>query len=328
MFRKTGIILVISLIICCGLLFAEKTLERIANEIGVEGETFFNEGKYLESAQKFEEAVAKLKEAVNTDGIPLDNDKINQWLLYAFNGYYKGSDYENALRILDARLEINPGNWDIINYKAIILKSKLDRIPEAIEVLKGYNASKRSFKVEKKIAGYYIDLNDNENALEWYNKAYELKQDSKVIKNIATLYVKLGNNAEAVKAYEDFLLTNPRESVLIQTYKNMGSLYEDMQEYNKSNQYFEKSLELKYDSSINLLLITKYYDLDQYDKSLEKIQQRLSKKSNDADAIYFRAMIKYNRNDKVTAKQDFQKLLGTKYDKQAKGFVESIESEL
>ncbi|MCF7794471.1 MAG: tetratricopeptide repeat protein [Candidatus Cloacimonetes bacterium] len=328
MFRKTGLLLMLSLIICCGLLFAEKSLERIANEIGVEGETLYNAGSYVEAAAKFEEAIAKLKEAVQTDGIPMDKDKINQWWLYAFNGYFQGGDYENAIKALDARLELNPGSWDLINYKAIILKSKLNRIPEAIEVLKAYNANKRSFKVEKKIAGYYVDMDDKEKALEWYEKAYELKNDSKVIKNIATLYVQLGNNAEAVKAYEDFLQTNPRESVLIQTYKNMGSLYEDMQQYNKSNTYFEKALEMKYDSAINLLLISNYYDIDKYDKALEKIDQRLRNSPGDADAIYFRAMIKYNRGNKVGAKSDFEKLFGSKYDKQAKGFVESIESEL
>ena len=76
------------------------------------------------------------------------------------------------------------------------------------------------------------------------------------------------------------------------------------------------------------MLISKYYDLDQYDKALKKIDQRLKNSPGDADAIYFRAMIKYNRDDKTAAKSDFKKLFGTKYDKQAKGFVESIESEL
>jgi len=123
------------------------------------------------------------------------------------------------------------------------------------------------------------------------------------------------------------ILTNPKERVLAQTYKNMGSLYEDIGSYSKANVHYEKSLALKYDNDINLKLIISYYDNDNFAMAKEKINQRLGKKSSDADAIYYRAMIKVNEEDKPGAKADFQKLLGGKYDKSAKGWIESIESE-
>jgi tetratricopeptide (TPR) repeat protein len=309
------------------ILWAEKSLERIANEKGVEGETLFNEGKYLEAASKFETAIAKLKEAVKKEGIPLDNEKISKWLENTFQGYFQGKDFENAIRILDERLKLDPDNYKLMNNKAIILKKYLGRVDEAIIVLQKYNNKKRSFKVEKKIAGYYSAIEDYQNAVKWYNKAYELKKDSKVIKNIANLYIKLGKNAEAIKAYEDFILTNPKENVLAQTYKNMGSLYENIGSYSKANVHYEKSLALKYDKDINLKLIISYYDNDNFAMAKEKINQHLGKKSSDADAIYYRAMIKVNEEDKPGAKADFQKLLGGKYDKSAKGWIESIESE-
>jgi tetratricopeptide (TPR) repeat protein len=315
------------LLISISTLSAQKTLERIANETGVEGETLYNEGKYTEAAQKFEEAVSTLLQAVEKDGIPLDKEKINQWWLYAFNGYYQSKDYENALKALDERLVLNPGSYELINYKSIILHKNLKRSLEAIEVLKEYNQQKRSFRVENKIADYYADLDDLQNALTWYEKAYELKKDSKVIKNIATLHVKLGNNAQAIKAYEDFIETKPGESVLIQTYKNLGTLHKELNQFDKSNAAYEKALNLKYDSALNLLLITSYYDMDQYDKALSKIDLMLKNQAGNVDAIYYRAIIKYNREDKIGAKADFQRLLGSKYDSLAKGYIESIESE-
>lgn len=328
MYRITGLILLVIFFSCYGILNAEKSLERIANETGVEGETLYNSGKFLDAAKAFETAISKLKEAVKEEGIPLDNEKISRWWEYAFNGYYQGNDFENSLRVLDERLKLHPGNYDLINYKAIVLDSKLKRTGEAINVLKDYDEQNRNFNVEKKIAGYYVDLDDKENALEWFNKAYELKKDSKVIKNIATLYVQLGKNAEAVKAYEDFIQTNPKESVLVQTYKNMGKLYEDMGNYSQANTYYEKSLALKYDSTINLLLIVNYYDRDDFTKCLEKINQMLKNNSGNADAIYYRAMVKYNQDDKVGAKADFQKIINSKYSSSAKKFIESINSEL
>lgn len=325
--RKTGLTLIIVLFIIAGSLSANKSLERIANETGVQGEDTYNNGNYVQAAQLFEEAISKLEEAVEVDKIPLDKAKINRWLELAFNGYFQGQDYDNALRIQNLRIDADPDNYDLINTKSILLRKYLNRTGEAIEVLKAYNQKKRSFKVEKRIAESYLDLKDEVNALTWYEKAYELRQDSDVIRNIATLYVNMGNNAKAVKAYEDFLLTNPSESVLIRTYKNMGALYEDLKNYSQSNLYYEKSLELKYDSNINLKLIINYYDYDDYSKAMEKINQRLNKKSNDPDAIYFRAMIKYNEGDKAGAKSDFQKLLGGRYQKAAQSFIESIESE-
>ena len=328
MYKKIFIILFLLITAFAGVLCAEKSLERIANEKGVEGETLFNEGKFLEAASSFETAIAKLKEAVKKEGIPLDNEKISKWLENTFQGYFQGKDFGNAIRILDERLKLDPDNYELVNNKAIILKKYLNRIDEAIIVLQTYNNKKRSFKVEKKIADYYVDNEDYQNALDWYQKAYELKQDSGVIKNIAViLYKYLGRNEDAIKAYEDYIQTNPPKSAIISTYKNMGALYEDMNNYSKANFYFEKVLELKYDPNINLKLITSYFDRDLYDKCSEKIKQLLKNKPGNNDAIYYRALVKYNQEDKVGAKENFQKLLGTKYDKEAKGFIESIESE-
>ncbi len=328
MYKKIFVILFVLITAFAGVLWAEKSLERIANEKGVEGETLFNEGKFLEAASSFETAIVKLKEAVKKEGIPLDNEKISQWLANTFQAYFQGKDFENAIRILDERLKLDPDNYDLINNKSIILKKYLNRIDEAIVILQRYNNKKRSFKVEKKIAGYYVDNEDYQNALNWYQKAYELKQDSGVIKNIAIILNKyLGRYEDAIKAYEDYISTNPPKSAIISTYKNMGALYEDMNEYTKSNLYYEKSLELKYDPNINLKLITSYFDRDLYDKCAEKIEQLLKNKPGNIDAIYYRALVKYNQEDKTGAKENFQKLLGSKYDKEAKGFIESIESE-
>lgn len=326
--RKKGILIsfLIMFIICS--LYADKTLERIALELYKEGEDLYNSGKSVEAAKTFESAIAKLREAVTKDGIPLDNKKITYWMELAFNGYLKGKDFENALRTQNERIKLNQGNYELISTKAKLLKKYLNRIDEAIIVLKNYNNKKRSFKVEKKIGLYYSDLKDYENALIWYKKAYKLKKDSKVIKNIANLYIKLGKNTEAIKAYEGFILTNPKESVLAQTYKNMGSLYEDLKNMPKAIEYYEKSLKMKYDNNIVLLLATKYYDNDAYDKALEKIILLLKNKPGNSDAIYYRAMIEYNRDEKDAAKADFQLLLkDPKYGKVAKGFIESIKSE-
>ncbi|MEA2097115.1 MAG: tetratricopeptide repeat protein, partial [Candidatus Cloacimonadota bacterium] len=246
MYKKILIITVLLIALTITSLFAGKSLERIANEKGVEAETLYNDKEFVKAAQTFEAAITKLEEAVTTDGIPLDNEKISRWLELAFNGYYQGKEFEDAIMIIDRQLKLDPTNYKCVNYKAIILKKYLKRVDEAIEVLKKYNSTKRSFKVEKKIASYYQGVEDYENAVIWYNKAYEQKKDATVIKNIAAIYLKLGKNNEAITAYEDFIKTKPNESVLAKTYMNLGKLYEDMKNNSKSIENYEKSLKLKY----------------------------------------------------------------------------------
>jgi len=328
MFKKVLIITVLLLTITISNLFAQKSLERIANEKGVEAETLYNDKKFVESAQTFEAAIAKLEEAVKTDGIPLDNEKISRWLELSFNGYYQGKKFEDAIRIIDEQLKLDPTNYTYINYKSIILKKYLKRIDEAIVVLKKYNNAKRTFKVEKKIASYYADLEDYENSVIWYKKAYEQKKDATVIEKIAIIYLKLDRNSEAITAYEDFIKTNPNKSVLAKTYMNLGKLYEDMKNNAKSIENYEKSIELKYNSNIALTLIMKYYEGESYDKALEKIALFLKNKPGNNDAIYYRAMIHFDRGEKKSAKADFQTISSDpKYSKLAKGYIESIKSE-
>ncbi len=328
MYKKVLIITLLLLALTISNLFAQKSLERIANEKGVEAETLYNDKKFAESARTFEAAISKLEEAVKTDDIPLDNEKISRWLELAFNGYYQGEKFEEAIKILDRQLKLDPTNYTLINYKSIILKKYLGRVDEAIVVLKKYNTTKRSFKVEKKIASYYSGLEDYENAVIWYHKAYEQKKDATVIKNIAALYLKLGKNSEAIAAYEDFIKTNPNESVLARTYMNLGKLYEDMKNNAKSIENYERSIELKYNSNIVLGLITKYYEGNLYNNALEKIALFLENKPGNSDAIYYRAMIHFNRGEKEPATADFETISSDpKYTKLAKGFIESIKSE-
>ncbi len=308
-------------------LFA-KSLEREANELGVQAETKYNNKEYTEAGKIFEQAIAKFNEAVKADGIPMDDAKVDRWLELAFNAYFNGKDFENAIRVLNVRAERNPSDYKIVNYQSIIYSKYLKQPLKAIEVLTKYNAQKRSFKVEKKIAGLYVKADDFENALKWYEKAYELRQDSGVIKNIAALNLKLNRKVEAVNAYEDFLQTNPKESVLIKTYRNMGKLYEDMDDNRNAIKYYEKSNNLKYQKTVSLLLVGKYYDMKNYDKAKSHIEKILADDPGNDDAIYYRALINYDTGNKAAAKADFQKI-GTnpKYASTAKKFIESIDSE-
>jgi len=327
MYKKVYIITLLLVALTISSLFAQKSLERIANENGVEAETLFNDKKFVEAAQSFEVAIAKLEEAVKTDGIPIDNEKISRWLLYAFQGYYQGKKYEDALKVQNERIKLDPSNYKLISTKAKLLKSFLNRADEAIAALIKYNSTKRSFKVEKKIASYYSDLEDYENALVWYHKAYELKKDATLIEKIAKIYLKLDRNSEAITAYEKFIKTNPNESVLARTYMNLGSLYEDLEDTSNMIINYEKSLSIEYRNEICLKLIPKYYESKKFKAANIIIEKLLNNNPKDASAFYYRGLIKFDSGDIDGAKIDFQKIVDDRaYGTDAKRRIESINS--
>ena len=326
MIKRITLFTVIMMVMVYGL-FAEKSLERLGNEAEVAADKLFSAEKRAEAAEQYNEALAKFKAANEKDGIPVQ-DKIDRILDKLFKAYYFSKTYTKAIEILQRQLKSDPGNTKKARTIAQIYEKNLKDLDSAINTLVSFNETKKSYVVQKKIASYYTDKKDYENALTWYKNAYKIKQDSKVIKNIAVILNKyLGRNEEAIKAYEEYVQTNPPQSAIISTYKNMGALYEDMNNHSKANYYFEKVLELKYDSNINLKLIGNYFSNDLNNKCLEKIEQLLNNKSGNIDAIYYRALIRYNQGDKIKAKEDFQKLLGSKYDKEADGYIESIDSE-
>ncbi len=324
--NKKNVILMVLMLIFVGFLFAEKSLERLGNEAEFAADEFYGAKDYVNAAFKYEEALDKFEAASEQDGISVQ-EKIVRILDKIFKAYYFAENYEKAIGILQTQLATDPKNSKKARTISQIYEKKLKDVDKAIETLVLFDSISRKYVVEKKIASLFTDKSDFEKALFWYQKTYELKQDAKVIKNIASLYLKLGKKAEAIGAYEDFIKTNPNERVLTKTYKNMGALYEDMNNTSKAIEYYEKSNELDYNESITLLLISKYYDLEWYTKALKKIELLLQNNPDNADAIYYRAMIKYSRGEFVAAKADFKIILSNvKYSSSANGFIEAIES--
>jgi len=327
--KKIAFISAVILLALVSNIFADKPLERIANELGVEGETLFNEGKFAEAAAKFQEAVSTFKQAVEQDGIPQDKTKLEKWYFNAYQSYLQLSDFNNAIKIQQLRKELTPNNWNLIKEIAIIQTRYLDDADSGIKELIDYDNDNNSFEAKKMIGSYYNKYkNDKENSLIWYKKAFLQKQDSKVLQEIATLHKELGNNSDAIKAYEDYINTNPNDNKLVIAYKNLATLYDDLKNNSKSIEYFEKANKLKPDDNITLLLITRYYEMGDLASADQRIADLLKSKPGNEDAIYYRALIKFDRGDKAAAKADFEKLVNnSKYGKVAKGYIESIESE-
>jgi len=325
--RKAFYLVLVILLALTACLWSEKSTERLAREKVVEAEDLWGAENYTESAQACEEAISMFQQAVAEDQVPNDPVLISHSLAIAFDSYVKSSDFDNALRILGEMIKLDPENMKYYSQKAILQK-KLKRFDDAIETYSYIDSVKPSYKNSKSIASIYKDREDWENALKWYYLSYDQRQDSNTIKDIAIINLTLGRNEAAIQAYKDFLDTDPATATKIKTYKNLGKLYEDLGELNNALEYYEKSNELRYDNQISLLLISRYYDLKMYDKSLSNISLYLKNKPDGADALYYRAMINFDKGNMIDARKDFAAIQNNPtYGSIAKGYVESIDSQ-
>ena len=325
--RKAFYLVLVILLALTACLWSEKSTERLAREKIVEAEDLWGAENYTESAQACEEAISMFQQAVAEDQVPNDPVLISHSLAIAFDCYVKSSDFDNALRILGEMIKLDPENMKYYSQKAILQK-KLKRFDDAIETYSYIDSVKPSYKNSKSIASIYKDREDWENALKWYYLSYDQRQDSNTIKDIAIINLTLGRNEAAIQAYKDFLDTDPANATKIKTYKNLGKLYEDLGELNNALEYYEKSNELRYDNQISLLLISRYYDLKMYDKSLINISLYLKNKPDGADALYYRAMINFDKGNMIDARKDFAAIQNNPtYGSIAKGYVESIDSQ-
>lgn len=329
MYRGLKTISVLLIVILAVSLFADKPLQRIANEQGFEAEGFYNSKEFVKAGPKFEEAIKTLEEASIKDDIPLDQAKKDNWLFLAYQSYVQSSNFAEAIRIQNLRIATNSGDYKLIKEKAIIQTKYLKDPDAGINSLIAFDKAKNSFSARKLIASFYKKYkSDDQNSLLWYKKAFELKQDSKVLQKIATLHKDLGNNREAIQAYEDYISTETKETKLNIVYKNLANLYDELGNSSKSILYFEKANNIKSDDKILLRLMIEYFDAGNFDKTLEKATQYNNLKPGNLDSVYYQAMVKYERGDKDGATIEFQKLVNdSNYGKTAKGYIESIKSE-
>jgi tetratricopeptide (TPR) repeat protein len=327
MYRRTHILVLVVLLLISASLWSQKSTERLAREKGVEAESLWENGSLAESALACEEAITLFQKAVTEDEVPDDTALISHWLAIAFDCYAKTTDFDNALRILDKMIALDTENIKLYQQKALIQK-KLKKFDDAIATYTYIDSVKPGYKNCKKIASIYKKREDWENALVWYYKSYDLRQDSNTIKDIAVINLTLGRNEAAIQAYLDFLGTEPAQAAKIKTYKNLGKLYEDLGEISKGMEYYEKSNELRYDNQITQVLLVKYYELEQYDNSRRNIELYLSAKPADAVALYYRAMISYDKGNLLEARTDFEAIqTNPTYGSIAKGYIESINSQ-
>ncbi|HPK40923.1 MAG TPA: tetratricopeptide repeat protein [Candidatus Cloacimonadota bacterium] len=301
----------------------EKSLERMASEYATAGDSLFAIPDYAGAFVEYQNAYKTYEKAI-TDITPFD-EELKKMANNLYSSATNAKMYDKAVVWGEKYLEFAPNDEAVVRNVATIYAVGLKQNEKSIEVWTKYDTANNANTAKLAIADRYSRMKEYEKSIIWYKKAYEQSKDADLFEKIADLYIKLKKNADAVKTYEDFLASNPSESDLFKTYKNLGTLYNKLKDVDKAILNFEKAIELNSDPQITLFLVSNYYDKKNYNKAINYANILISNNPNNADALYFRALSYYYNNDKNSAKTDFEKITSNpKYGKSASDFINLI----
>lgn len=309
-----------------------------ASAIDPKNETaFYMAGWCYNDLDKFANAIDRLKKAV---ALKKDDHLAWQELGYA---YKKTSKNEDALTCLNKAITIKPTY--ALAYKQLgDVYQNLDRDAEAITAYKKcYENNNKNDDACYKLGYLYNGLGEYDNALEWLNKATEIKPGVDVYNEIGFANYKLKKNEEAMNAYKNALKLNEKNGT---AYKGMGDIcrlnyspakvddaitnYTKAIEYNPKSSgshyglgwcYNEKS---RYEEAIPLLnksieldrtLVASYVELGyaqymtkKYTEGLNTLKAGLAQDSKSRLCRYYSGLIYIKQGDKTNATTMYNEL--------------------
>ncbi len=200
------------------------------------------------------------------------------------------------------------------------LKSAEAKFPnnsQLSDALKNIKAEAVGVQFDK--AAEYFNNKDYQSAINEYAKIQPPTSDSMI--GIASAYQNMGSNAKAIEYYQKAFELKPTDSDIAYY---IGVLYAENEKWSAAEEYLKKSLALNknnqkatdYLQAIveqnNTAMLNEaigLYEAEKYDESLNLFNKILQTSPDNAYAYYYRGMIYDTKNKKLEAIADFKKAL-------------------
>lgn len=241
----------------------------------------------------------KLDDAITLYNEVLKSDKTGEVYVNLAIAQSQKENFDSAINTLNTAKAKFPNNSQIATTMTSIsegaLNSKLSKAADYFNNKDYKNAIAEYLKVQPAtpetmlgVASAYQNLNDNENAIEYYKKALALKPtDSEIAYYIGALYA----DSERYTDAETYL---NKAVALNKNNQDAQNLLVQIHEQNKSN-------------ALNDAI--EFYDAQKYDESLALLNKVLSSDPNNTYALYYRGMINDSNKKLPEAISDFKKVL-------------------
>ena len=263
--KRTLLLLIITFAISSALFSA--SLEREGNIFYLKADSLFKQKDFPQAANFYQKALEKYRLAEKKENAVVD-EHIREILLDKYwKAHYFAKNYDKAIEILKSNLSlkgVKPKTITKIEKIIVTIYKKKKDYNSAIQfLLERENIKPASWK-EKKLGLLYYKLKDYQNALKWYKKVKERKVTTDIVKKIANCYLKLKDYKSAVETYELYLKSLDKSqsgsnTKLKTTYRNMATLYYNINNINKAIYYWEKVLSISFDADVASNLMIKYW---------------------------------------------------------------------
>lgn len=196
-------------------------------------------------------------------------------------------------------------------------ESKFPNNSQISDAVKNIKAEATGVQFDK--AAQYFNNKDYQSAINEYAKIQPPTSDSMI--GIASAYQNMGNNAKAIEYYQKAFELKPTDSDIAYY---IGVLYAENEKWSAAEEYLKKSLALNknnqkaadYLQAIveqnNTAMLNEaigLYEAEKYDESLNLFNKILQTSPDNAYAYYYRGMIYDTKNKKPEAIADFKKAL-------------------
>ena len=323
---KKVLLVIVVLSISLTLFGEDRPPERIAREFMVAGQTHFNAREYPEAITSFVSSLNLFKE-IRNDVTPFA-DEIRGLLNNLFAAGANSQNNQVAVQYGEELLALDPNNERLVGQLAQIYRVRLRDNNRAIGIWRQFDEQFNSFNAKRQIGELYARVEDNANALVWFNRALEQNRDADLMQRIASLHMSMNQPDRAIRVFQDFLDTNPPARERNVTLRNMGRLYQDQNNMRMAIQLYEQFLEHDWDRTIALWLVTQFEEMSNFPRALHYIQMMLTRNANDNDALYFRGLIAHAEGRFAEARADFQRLVNhATYGSSARSFIENINNQ-
>lgn len=213
--------------------------------------------------------------------------------------YAQKKDYNSAESILTEAKSKFPNNNNIVK---ILNDVKEDATAEVVsQAYDAYNSK------------------DYSKALELYSSVQPATTDT--LLGIASAYQGLNQNDKAIEFYQKALQSSPNNSDIAYS---IGALYANSENYTEAKKYFQKALQLNSSntnakealldmneviSQNNVQDAVKLFEEQKYDEALSLLNQSIVDNPKNADAYYYRASVYDAQNKPQLAINDYKKSL-------------------
>ncbi len=290
MMKRIGVGIGLLLLVC--LLMGCSNEEKI-NELILQGDTAYNEGKYTEAIDVYTQ-ILELDEA---------KDEIynNRGMAYMKQKQYikAANDFTKAIE-LDNTVDVYYNNRGLARYYDAAFDEAIADFSVAIEM----NGSDANYYSNRGDA--YVGKIDYEKAVPDYNKALELEPERVVtLNNRASAYFNMGQFEEAVVDYTAALEKEPENSVV---YWNRGEAYRMLEKYEEAvadYDMYEQVSEMGLSGEFCIKRAEANVALGNYEKALDDYTFAIEGNKSDKTLYLGRANISYEMENYKDAISDY-----------------------